>query len=52
MLNWLQILGLDIYYETLQHQQYDTLEQIIEISWEDLEDIGITMLGEHVICVI
>ena len=44
-MEWLQCLGLDIYHETLQHQHYDTIEQIIEISWEDLEDIGINRLG-------
>ncbi|XP_067941655.1 caskin-2-like isoform X2 [Watersipora subatra] len=47
VLEWLQCLGLDVYHETLQKQQYDAIQQILEISWEDLEDIGITMLGHQ-----
>lgn len=46
VLEWLQCLGLDVYYETLQQQQYDTMDSVIEITWEDLEDMSINLLGE------
>ena len=48
VLEWLQCLGLDVYYETLAHQQYETLESVVELSWEDLEDIGINRLGKNI----
>lgn len=46
MLEWLQCLGLDEYFEVLVQQQYETIGSLMDISWEDLEDIGITKLGQ------
>lgn len=45
MIEWLQQIGLDEYYEVLDEQQYRTMEDMMEISWEDLEEIGIRKLG-------
>ncbi|XP_074649443.1 uncharacterized protein LOC141904707 isoform X3 [Tubulanus polymorphus] len=43
---WLRLLNLDQYYETLTKQNY-SMDNVTEITWEDLEEIGITKLGHQ-----
>jgi len=45
VLEWLQLLRLEQYYEALVRDGYETLRQIIDIAWEDLEEIGFRKLG-------
>ncbi|XP_048758493.2 caskin-1-like isoform X4 [Ostrea edulis] len=47
MMEWLHILGLEQYYNTLSHQGYDDLDKVTDITWEDLEEIGIQKLGHQ-----
>jgi CASK-interacting protein len=43
---WLQLLRLDEYYEPLSADRcYGDMEKVTDITWEDLEEIGITKLG-------
>jgi hypothetical protein len=45
--DWLCYLRLDEYMSLLNKQNYKQLSDIINIAWEDLEDIGITCLGHQ-----
>lgn len=47
LLEWLQLLRLEEYYGTLCQQGYDTVDKVTELTWEDLEDIGIQKLGHQ-----
>jgi len=55
---WLRLLHLEQYLDTLVRQGYGDMENITCITWEDLEDIGIQLLGkiqynfsdQHLIC--
>jgi SAM domain (Sterile alpha motif) len=40
-------LGLDEYFETLTRQGYTTIDSLLDITWEDLEEIGIRKLGKN-----
>jgi len=43
---WLRLLRLDEYFETLSADGcYSDMDKVTDITWEDLEDIGITKLG-------
>ena len=44
---WLHLLNLDGYYDILMSQGYDTVDSVTDITWEDLEEIGIKKLGEQ-----
>lgn len=46
LLQWLKLLNLDYYHDTLLSQGYTTIDQVTEITWEDLEEIGIKLLGK------
>ena len=46
MEEWLQQLALHQYYSHLWHQGYKTVNSLKELTWEDLEEIGITKLGQ------
>ena len=39
------MLCLDVYIANLLREGFSCIEQIIDITWEDLEDIGIHKLG-------
>ena len=39
------MLNLEQYYNTLANQGYDNIDYVIDITWEDLEEIGIQRLG-------
>ncbi|CAF2402053.1 unnamed protein product [Rotaria sp. Silwood2] len=45
--DWLCYLRLDEYMSLLNKQNYKKLSDVINIAWEDLEDIGITRLGHQ-----
>lgn len=44
---WLAILRLEEYTGSLKQQGYTCVEQMTQLTWEDLEDIGITKLGHQ-----
>jgi len=44
--DWLSLLRLSEYNCLLEHQGYTHIDSITDITWEDLEDIGITKLGK------
>ncbi|XP_070183018.1 caskin-2-like [Littorina saxatilis] len=47
LIEWLHLLGLGMYHETLSGQGYDNIEYVTDITWEDLEEIGIKKLGHQ-----
>ena len=44
--DWLSYLRLSQYLPLLHKQNYKQLSDIMDIAWEDLEDIGIARLGK------
>lgn len=44
---WLESLKLNQYYNTFITEGYDTVEKACQLTWEDLEEIGITKLGHQ-----
>ncbi|KAG9349777.1 hypothetical protein JZ751_026130 [Albula glossodonta] len=44
---WLSMIGLSQYYQTLVHNGYENIDFITDITWEDLQEIGITKLGHQ-----
>ena len=44
---WLDTLKLKTYYTLLISEGYDTVEKVCQLTWEDLEEIGITKLGHQ-----
>lgn len=44
---WLTCLRLEQYLTLLNKQNYREINDILDIAWEDLEDIGITRLGHQ-----
>ncbi|GBM15870.1 Caskin-1 [Araneus ventricosus] len=47
LLEWLQLLRLEEYFDTLCQQNYNTIDKVTDLTWEDLEDIGIQKLGHQ-----
>lgn len=45
MQEWLNMLCLDMYLNNLLRDGFNSVEQMTDITWEDLEDIGIHKLG-------
>ncbi|XP_052791333.1 caskin-2-like isoform X3 [Mya arenaria] len=45
--DWLRMLNLEQYYSTLANQGYDNIDYVTDITWEDLEEIGIQRLGHQ-----
>ncbi|CAF0792935.1 unnamed protein product [Adineta steineri] len=45
--DWLCYLRLNQYLSLLNEQNYTQLSDIMDIAWDDLEDIGITRLGHQ-----
>ena len=41
------MLRLEEYTTSLKQQKYVSVEQMTQLTWEDLEDIGITKLGHQ-----
>ncbi|XP_041134296.1 caskin-1-like [Polyodon spathula] len=44
---WLTMIGLGQYYQVLVHNGYENIDFITDITWEDLQEIGITKLGHQ-----
>ncbi|XP_078716950.1 caskin-1-like isoform X1 [Lampetra fluviatilis] len=44
---WLSMIGLSQYQRLLVESGYDSVEFITDITWEDLQEIGITKLGHQ-----
>ncbi|RWS31915.1 caskin-2-like protein, partial [Leptotrombidium deliense] len=45
LMELLQILHLEEYFHVLCQQGYQTVDKLTELTWEDLEEIGIKKLG-------
>ncbi|XP_060028579.1 caskin-1 isoform X5 [Erinaceus europaeus] len=44
---WLSMIGLAQYYKVLVDNGYENVDFITDITWEDLQEIGITKLGHQ-----
>lgn len=44
---WLSVIGLPQYQKRLCDNGYDTITIVKDITWEDLQEIGITKLGKE-----
>lgn len=44
---WLRLLRLDEYVQPLLAQGYETVRDVTQLPWEDMEDIGIVKLGHQ-----
>lgn len=47
---WLSAIGLPQYHKKLSESGYDSISIVKELTWEDLQEIGITQLGEDQFC--
>ncbi|CAF0799343.1 unnamed protein product, partial [Didymodactylos carnosus] len=45
--DWLCLLRLNEYIDLLHDQNYKQIDDVMNMAWEDLEDIGITRLGHQ-----
>lgn len=43
---WLSAIGLPQYHKKLSENGYDSISIVKDLTWEDLQEIGITKLGE------
>ncbi|XP_069503441.1 caskin-1 isoform X4 [Ambystoma mexicanum] len=44
---WLSMIGLGQYYKVLVENGYESIDFITDITWEDLQEVGITKLGHQ-----
>ncbi|XP_045141965.1 caskin-1 [Echinops telfairi] len=44
---WLSMIGLAQYYKVLVDNGYENIDFITDLTWEDLQEIGITKLGHQ-----
>lgn len=44
---WLRLLRLEEYAQPLLSQRYQSVRDVTQLTWEDLEDIGIVKLGHQ-----
>ncbi|XP_076271999.1 CRK like proto-oncogene, adaptor protein isoform X8 [Rhynchophorus ferrugineus] len=44
---WLNLLRLDEYYNAFIDQGYKTIDNVTQLTWEDLEEFGIVKLGHQ-----
>ncbi|KAG8433291.1 hypothetical protein GDO86_017540 [Hymenochirus boettgeri] len=47
LLLWLTMIGLNQYYKVLVENGYENIDFITDITWEDLQEIGIIKLGHQ-----
>ncbi|XP_067913999.1 caskin-2-like isoform X2 [Heterodontus francisci] len=47
LFEWLSAIGLPQYHKKLVDNGYDSINFISEITWEDMQEIGITQLGHQ-----
>lgn len=46
LLEWLCALGLPQYHKQLVSSGYDTMGLVADLTWEELQEIGVNKLGE------
>lgn len=46
LIEWLSAIGLPQYHKKLAENGYDSISIVKDLTWEDLQEIGITKLGE------
>lgn len=49
---WLSAIGLPQYHKKLSENGYDSISIVKDLTWEDLQEIGITKLGEDSLYVV
>ncbi|KAM7371384.1 hypothetical protein PAMP_008634 [Pampus punctatissimus] len=47
LVEWLSAIGLPQYHKKLSENGYDSISIVRDITWEDLQEIGITKLGHQ-----
>lgn len=47
LMEWLSAIGLPQYHKKLVNNGYDSITILTELTWEDLQEIGINKLGEN-----
>lgn len=47
---WLSAIGLQQYHKKLSENGYDSISIVKDLTWEDLQEIGVTKLGEDSSC--
>lgn len=45
-MDWLSAIGLPQYHKKLVNNGYDSITIVTDLTWEDLQEIGINKLGE------
>ncbi|OON21608.1 hypothetical protein X801_02495, partial [Opisthorchis viverrini] len=45
--DWLAQLDLDVYWPCLYNHGYTSFDRLVKLTWEDLEEIGVTKLGHQ-----
>lgn len=46
LMDWLSAIGLPQYHKKLVNNGYDSITIVTDLTWEDLQEIGINKLGE------
>ena len=46
LMDWLSAIGLPQYHKKLLNNGYDSITIVTDLTWEDLQEIGINKLGE------
>lgn len=46
LVDWLSAIGLPQYHKKLVNNGYDSITIVTDLTWEDLQEIGINKLGE------
>lgn len=47
LLEWLCALGLPQYHKQLVSSGYDSMGLVADLTWEELQEIGVNKLGEN-----
>lgn len=48
-MDWLSAIGLPQYHKKLVNNGYDSITIVTDLTWEDLQEIGINKLGESLL---
>lgn len=48
LMDWLSAIGLPQYHKKLVNNGYDSITIVTDLTWEDLQEIGINKLGESI----
>lgn len=49
LVDWLSAIGLPQYHKKLVNNGYDSITIVTDLTWEDLQEIGINKLGESLL---